>query len=256
MNAVEAMAQVDALRSIVSDLQTLTLHDLQQFFVLHGDEPDVLDLLQVAFPELLRPYAQAAGLVTSQWYNELAPKSDYRAAAVNLDDVLPAARLASSVSWAFHAPTRQLVPDDFVPRDPVAVKQTVPLDVVQKRVAGSAKRMVADVSRHTVISNALLEDVQWARAAAPGACAFCRMLATRGAVYASKTTALKSHDHCACMAYPVRDGEWSPPSYVKQWKQEYKDARDAVGGTSPSMKEILSVMRRNDLDVEHLDVPV
>lgn len=57
----------------------------------------------------------------------------------------------------------------------------------------------------------------WARIAEPGACAFCRMLATRGAVYTEQTVlrtfgGLKYHSNCRCSAKAMPKGagatEW------------------------------------------------
>lgn len=53
--------------------------------------------------------------------------------------------------------------------------------------------------------------VGWARVAEPGACAFCRMLATRGAVYTEDTVlrtfgGLRYHRHCKCRAVALPRG--------------------------------------------------
>lgn len=45
----------------------------------------------------------------------------------------------------------------------------------------------------------------WARIPEPGACAFCRMLASRGAVYKRNTGNFHSHNRCRCTARAVAD---------------------------------------------------
>lgn len=55
----------------------------------------------------------------------------------------------------------------------------------------------------------------YARVTSGNACAFCSMLASRGPVYKSKTTAgdgRKYHDHCHCTVEPVyrEDAAWPP----------------------------------------------
>ncbi len=50
-------------------------------------------------------------------------------------------------------------------------------------------RWLRNVSRETTIANAAAEGGRWARHASANACGFCRMLATRGAVYTSDAAA-------------------------------------------------------------------
>jgi len=45
----------------------------------------------------------------------------------------------------------------------------------------------------------------WVRIPEPGACAFCRMLASRGAVYKKNTGNFRSHNRCRCSARPAMD---------------------------------------------------
>ena len=179
--------------------------------------------------------------MTAQWYNELAPTSAFRATPV-VD--LPAARIDNTIGWALHAPG-----------------QATPLE----RIAGSAKRMVFDASRDTVVANARIEGVRWVRQARPDACAFCRLMATRGPVYHSETSATevvgargrprgaqvlgdKYHDHCRCIAAPLRAGSsYIPPAYTAQWQQDYIDATRALrkDGKQPDLSNVLTHMRAN-----------
>jgi hypothetical protein len=123
------------------------------------------------------------------------------------------------------------------------------------RLAGAAQKWVYDASRDTVVENADAEGVTWARHAQPGACAFCRLLATREDVYHSAKSATtvigraggargtrkmgdKYHDFCRCKAVPVRAGTvYVPDAYVADWAQEYEDA---AGGP---IKKVLAKMR-------------
>lgn len=48
----------------------------------------------------------------------------------------------------------------------------------------------------------------WERLISPGACSFCSMLASRGAVYKSdKSASFLAHDHCHCTAQPLFRGQ-------------------------------------------------
>ncbi|MFV8169837.1 ADP-ribosyltransferase [Mycolicibacterium peregrinum] len=108
---------------------------------------------------------------------------------------------------------------------------------------GTATRSVFSGSRDTVITNANREGVRWARHASANACGFCRMLATRGAVYHSQALAKKSHDHCHCLAVPDRDGLYVPAPYVEQWERDYAQARRG-GATTPG--QIANAMDKVD----------
>ncbi|MBQ1165270.1 hypothetical protein KBZ21_45600, partial [Streptomyces sp. A73] len=75
-----------------------------------------------------------------------------------------------------------------------------PLDVrleqAAKKAEAVAQKLVADQGRGTV-REAVRRDRQatgWARTAALGACAFCKMLAVRGAVYERDTANFRAHD--------------------------------------------------------------
>jgi hypothetical protein len=171
---------------------------------------------------------------------------------------LPAARVDKTLNWALHAPTApQPTQPDIAPQG----SQPTPA-VTLERLSGSAKRMVFDASRDTVTTNAIKQDVKWARYASANACAFCRLMATRGPVYASERSATKVvgrgpaqitrgtrklgeswHDHCRCLAVPVPVGDvYEPPDYTEQWQQDYIAARKAGNRDA---KSILAHMRAN-----------
>lgn len=222
--AVDFAAHAQALQSILSDLGTVTVQQVVTLFRKYADTPNFPKLLKQALPEIVTPHAQAAAEITAQWYQEINPASTFEATPVV--DLAPQ-RLDKSVDWALYAPG-----------------QATPLD----RLAGSSKRMVSDASRDTVTTNAATEGIRWARYASANACSFCRVLATRGAVYTSQTASLKSHDHCRCIAVPEPAGStYTPPDYVKTWQQDYLNARkDVRKAKQPqSLQNILSAMRRN-----------
>ncbi|MBQ1165141.1 hypothetical protein KBZ21_44955, partial [Streptomyces sp. A73] len=67
----------------------------------------------------------------------------------------------------------------------------------------------ADQGRGTV-REAVRRDRQatgWARTAALGACAFCKMLAVRGAVSERDTANFRAHDGCHCGVVPIFRGQ-------------------------------------------------
>lgn len=209
-----------------------------------------------AFPELVAQYASLAGDLASEWYDEAAPTLAFQATPAPLP---PMEKWAATASWAMH------VGD---------AASSLGL------LAGSAQRGVFNQYRTTIIANANAEGAAWARHASANACPFCRMLATRGAVYASESSATrvggrgkvatpnqparrgrkaggirvrgtqalgdKYHDNCHCIAVEVRPGgAYQPPPYVSQWQDEYKRASAAAGNGkgAGSTQDIQRIMR-------------
>lgn len=165
-----------ALQSVLTDLSTLTVSKLVELFRQYQHLPEFPELLKAAFPQVVLPHANAAAAVTAQWYDEVVDATDFTAQPV-VD--LPAERMDNTIRWALWAPAEKRVPEDLVPREPVDVVPVVPADVTLSRLAGSAKRMVFDASRETVLDNTYRQGIRWARYASADACAFCRMLATK-----------------------------------------------------------------------------
>jgi hypothetical protein len=86
------------------------------------------------------------------------------------------------------------------------------------RLAAASERLVLDTGRQTVIDNAERDRKAkgWARVPEPGACSFCLMLATRGAVYRSEASGgFKTHDNCRCHVEPVFNA-YEPSADVRQ----------------------------------------
>ncbi|AKF15186.1 hypothetical protein SEA_SHEDLOCKHOLMES_9 [Mycobacterium phage ShedlockHolmes] len=192
-----------------------------------------------AYPTLIDPFLSAAGDLTAQWYGEQTPAKvvsvrvrDQKALAAANFVVEPAAlpdrkQLAASGRWA------------LMERDPALA------------LRGSATRSLFSQSRRTVQDNADREGVKYTRYASANACGFCRMLATRAltvgergapGLYHSKASAernahtvdMRGHDHCKCIAVPVRSGTYEPPAYVHDWLDDYNAvSRDADGVLLP-----------------------
>ena len=134
--------------------------------------------------------------------------------------------------------------------------------IVQKHVVNGSRDYGIEVMRSEV----------WMRDARPGACTFCRLLATRGVQDKSTgrfTDGFTSDDAAAvkgggsrvragvadggqaigdafhenCMCLPVLQSEYDVPSHVEEWLAQYNEAYSAVGGAS-DLSAVLSEMRR------------
>ncbi|SKI75717.1 VG15 protein [Mycobacteroides abscessus] len=127
------------------------------------DQRELLTFITDAYPEAITPFLGAAAVLTAQWYDEQPTTSTYTAQP---GDLTPAAQLAISGRWA--------------------MLQPAPIDAL----TGSAARALFNASRDTVLANVTAEPgARWARHASANACSFCRLMATRGAVYTSAASA-------------------------------------------------------------------
>lgn len=148
-------------------------------------------------------------------------------------------------------------PDE--PAEPAVQRLSPAADRLAKartQVDGVATRLVTDVGRGAVL-DAVAEDrkaVGVARIAAPNACAFCRTMTLRGAVYKNEQTAgrranakftkgsgeFKYHNHCRCWTAPLFEGEeWEPQPEVAKWQEQYDRAKAMRGDTLKNFYRIL-----------------
>jgi hypothetical protein len=149
----------------------------------------------------------------------------------------PAEQVAAGLRWA----TKDLWPRDEVT---ATAAQQEPLDVrieqAMKKAEMVAQKLVADQGRDTV-RQAVRQDREaaaYARAAALGACAFCKLMASRGAVYKTAGTAgreanerfsgdasvVKFHDNCHCTIVPVfRGQQFQLSPHAAEWDRLYRE---------------------------------
>lgn len=190
-SGMSLLEHANALRSVLGDVSTVAVSQLVSLFQQNKKRPGFPALLKEAVPQIVLPLADSAAQITAQWYDDLAPDLKFNASPV-VD--IPTERIDKTIDWALYAPTTRQ-PSGLLFHEPdestsnVAVWEDDP-DIALGRLAGSAKRMVFDASRDTVVSNAMEEGVRWVRVAQPDACAFCRMLATRQDVYRTEADAL------------------------------------------------------------------
>jgi len=80
------------------------------------------------------------------------------------------------------------------------------------KVLGATTRLVLGGGRDTIIES-VAADTQvsrWQRVTSGEPCAFCAMLATRGAVFSANTADFEAHDHCSCSAEAAYEGSAMP----------------------------------------------
>lgn len=198
---------------------------------LRSSVPDWIAAVQAVVDQ----YAQTSAALGAEFY-----EAQRDAAGVTSSFTIPVAepppegKIQASLRWATK---------DVWEREPDVATQAqlqpleVRLEQAEKKAELVAQKLVADTGRSTVLE-AVRQDRQataWARSAALGACAFCKMLASRGSVFAQDTVGFRAHDGCHCAATPVFAGqrfELSP--HAQEWARLYQEYAAGHSGSQLS----------------------
>ena len=229
-------SDVAEFRAAQTDVVALALADLARWWEqliasLSGDAP--VAEMETFTGELVAAYGDAAALAAADWYDELRLQADapgrFRA---RMSDPAPQEQAAAVARWA----AGPLFGDRPDPQQALA------------NLSGGVQRLVLQPGRATIADSVDLDpaDARWARVPSGATtCAFCRLLASRGAVYHSEETAgglaNSYHSSCDCVPTPLWPGEQEPYDAGALF-QEYRDAR-AKAGVNP--KAILAQMRQD-----------
>lgn len=241
-------AEVEQHRDAVQNIAVLAVADLVTVWPsLPIDDPLALAAsLGRVMSEIYGDYSIMTGTLAADFYDELrgaAQASGNFAARVAPE--ISADQIAASASWSSSAAWSD---------------QTKALS----DAAASLDRMVVARDRETTMVNIAADpsDPRWARVAQPDACAFCALLASRGAIYRSEATAAfagrtrderrqrdgkedKYHDWCGCEPVAVWDpATFELPDYASPWVDAYDAAREELPAT-PDLKAVLAHMRVN-----------
>lgn len=161
-------------------------------------------------------YYDAAGALAVDWYEELREES---------------------------RPTSLYVPQiigdpatDWIERETQKYRRELDLSIESEMAAlvadvnRLAEKEVARGFRDSITGNTRQdqEAIGWSRVTRPGACKFCLMLAGKGSVYRSESTAIfAAHGKCHCAARPeFRGGDHGPEANAVQYVASSRRARD------------------------------
>lgn len=99
-------------------------------------------------------------------------------------------------------------------------------------VEGTAQKHTNDGGREAIVNAALLDPraLRWMRVPNPGACGFCIMTSSRGAVYASAQTGGgiqggEFHPNCRCETVPIFSNQYEDPDAVKEAKRLWEKSK-------------------------------
>ncbi|MFP8944705.1 hypothetical protein ACLIYM_25180 [Streptomyces fenghuangensis] len=232
-------AQAALVRMLMRDLR-----GLRRLIVparLRQTVPDWIDAVHA----LVGQYGTASATLAAEHYETQRADAEARGRFTAEPAVSPPdEQVDASLRWALK---------DVWERDETtaSVAQQEPLDVrleqAQKKAEGVAQRLVLDQGRETV-RQAVRRDrdaVAYARAAALGACSFCKLMASRGAVYKTAETAgrdaderfegnasvVKFHDNCHCAIIPVFRGQrFELSEHAAEWDRLYREYAQGHSG--------------------------
>lgn len=181
---------------------------------LSGSATEILAQLFEAIPELIAYYQDGASALAADLFDDLREEASTRR-RFRADPVIEnrADKIRNAVAWA--ADTQRAEGD---------VRTT------EQRLAEVVQREIARPYRDTITVNSQRdpESVGWARVAGDS-CGFCRMLASRGAVYMRDTARFAAHGSCDCTAQPVfKNGRVGPEADAFQYlaSKQSKTPRD------------------------------
>lgn len=191
-----------------------------------------------AVDALIRQYGETSASLAADFFDAQRDAAGVSGSfAVPLPDAPPPEQVEASLRWA----SKDVWPRDASVATEVQLRPIEErLDAAEVRAEQVAQKLVADQGRE-VVRQAVREDRQavgYARAAALGACAFCRLMASRGMVYATAGTAggdandkfsgdasvAKFHDDCHCAIIPVFRGQrFELSAHATEWDRLYQE---------------------------------
>lgn len=233
------MSQVALLRQAQNDVVTLALREIRSFWRgLDFDDPVKAVLaLEEFLPIVVQAYGELGATAAADFYEELrevSPAANKTYSAM-LADPPNVEQIRKSAKWSAGPLFKQVAEGHLFIPDPDPEKAL-------GRVIDITDRLIKKQARDTVTLN-VERDPARARYArvptGPSTCAFCMMLAGRGAVYSQESAAHKDyHGHCDCVPTPVWDdgdlerikaeNSYDPDSLYNV----YKEARRATGSDS------------------------
>lgn len=191
------------------------LAELDPIWVL--SPKDITQALFDIVPGIVSKWNLAAASVAADWYENLretySVPGHFTAVVPDLGDQGSQA-LAGWGADALHTPPPAKPAESTlapVEQEPVDLDQ-VNVESARSRVEGGVQKRLVNAANMTVTTSAS-EDPKargYMRRTRPGACKFCLMVASRGAVYTKQSATFACHEHCYCEAVPAWGGQALP----------------------------------------------
>jgi hypothetical protein len=220
-----------AAHSLLTRLLLRDMRRLQRLIVPDRLE-ESLSLWRTAVTALISRYGAASATLSAETYDRQRLAADTPGPfSARPADEAPEEQVEATLRWATA---------DLWPADGEQEAFDVRLAAAQARAEGAAQRLVANQGRATMRESADRDRgaVAYARAAALGACSFCKLMASRGAVYKDAGTAgrdandrfsgddsvVKFHNNCHCTIIPVFRGQtFELSAHAAEWDRLYRE---------------------------------
>lgn len=185
-----------------------------------GKRDALLDLV----PSLVTTYGDAAAVVAIEYFEQVTGARGTLQGAVSREAVQGSVRAVVGGLWTG--------------QEAMAISNVV----------ASATRHMLQAGRTSIYESTRgTPGLRFARVPESGACDWCRIMSSRGAVYLTEKSAGGDgndyHDDCGCVPTPVPDGE-DLPYDAEALYAEYRDAWDAAGGSGVQAGAVARAMRR------------
>lgn len=238
------LAELSAFSTVLADLNIVATRDVVDVvrFVATLAPDEQRQFLELALGDVLGPHVARFEAVAAEFYLQDRPTAS-KPPRVPLWTP-PEGRVSSLAGYGLEPLTR----------DEPSIEDAL------SRITGGSQELLYDVQRDTVIEMASQEphEVRYQRMAQPGCCAFCAMLASRGAVYSESSVSRvvgrgvplgersggrgrtgkgvkargkrpigeKYHNGCRCVGVAVHEGRAQQMAEVAdKWYEVYTDAR-------------------------------
>lgn len=165
-----------------------------------------------ATPLIVSAFTEGSAALALDWYEDLRDAASLsQPFTPSIVAPLREDYLNTAVAWATESMQviEREMADDLDAMTQEILSRLEP--VVQKEVASGFWETITENVRDDP------EAVGWRRHARPGACRFCRHLASKGAVFKADTARFAAHTNCHCSASPVFNGQDGPEASVLQY---------------------------------------
>lgn len=232
-------SDVDAVVSAHRDVRRLALRELQGWWATLdlSDPVKVRAELEDFLPVLVREYGDTAMTVAADFYDEQRAQAMPRGRRFSstIPPQIPTEAIQANGRWGI-GPLFGDSPDE---------------QAALGRLAQVVDRMAISYGRSVIHRSAMMDPARPRVARVPSGsetCAFCLMLASRGAVYESEQTAGRDreyHGKCDCVPTPLWRGDALPEGYSPDdLYARYESARRSSESGNP--RAILSTLRAQE----------
>lgn len=193
---------------LAPDLVAVTGLALAELDPLHQlSAAELYALIPDITPALVDEWTMAGSVVAAEWYDAERDSFGVAGRFRAIVEPLPDPGVEALIGWASEL-LRKPEPDTA--------------GAIERLSGGLQKRIVNAANRTVTASTVADPQAQgWTRHTRAGGCDFCRMVASRGAVYSKATVSFACHEHCHCTAAPSWGGE---SLAVNAYKQSAKTA--------------------------------